>query len=122
MRQALLDCCALDWSRISPAIFGFAVPVHHGQAGTAQPRRTLHQRENIPADQAVWMACGKSLKKITNKNKLYEFHGQATLKFLDPACGCGNFLVIAYRELRLLELKCCAPRKTASSNRLMCIR
>src|SRR3546814_224419 len=29
----------------------------------------------------------------------------ATLKFLDPACGCGNFLVIAYRELRLLELE-----------------
>jgi hypothetical protein len=26
------------------------------------------------------------------------------LTFLDPACGCGNFLVIAYRELRLLEL------------------
>ena len=37
--------------------------------------------------------------------KLYEFHQRlAKLKFLDPACGCGNFLVIAYRELRLLEL------------------
>jgi type II restriction/modification system DNA methylase subunit YeeA len=40
----------------------------------------------------------------TNKSKLTEFHKRiSTLKFLDPACGCGNFLVITYRELRLLE-------------------
>ena len=39
------------------------------------------------------------------KKRLAEFHQRlAGLKFLDPACGCGNFLVIAYRELRLLEL------------------
>jgi hypothetical protein len=41
-----------------------------------------------------------------NKNKLPEFHKKISqLKFLDPACGCGNFLVITYRELRLLELE-----------------
>ncbi len=41
-----------------------------------------------------------------NKNKLPEFHKKlSTLKFLDPACGCGNFLVITYRELRLLEFE-----------------
>jgi hypothetical protein len=40
------------------------------------------------------------------KNRLAEFHKKlSTLKFLDPACGCGNFLVITYRELRLLELE-----------------
>ncbi|MFH1020518.1 MAG: DNA methyltransferase, partial [Pseudomonadota bacterium] len=40
------------------------------------------------------------------RKKLYEFHQRlARLKFLDPACGCGNFLVIAYRELRELELE-----------------
>ncbi|MDR0302527.1 MAG: N-6 DNA methylase [Treponema sp.] len=34
------------------------------------------------------------------------FHNKlASLKFLDPACGCGNFLVISYRELRLLEIE-----------------
>ena len=42
----------------------------------------------------------------SNKNKLPEFHKKISqLKFLDPACGCGNFLVITYRELRLLELE-----------------
>jgi type II restriction/modification system DNA methylase subunit YeeA len=41
-----------------------------------------------------------------NKNKLPDFHKKlSTLKFLDPACGCGNFLIITYRELRLLELE-----------------
>ena len=41
-----------------------------------------------------------------NKNKLPEFHKKiSSLKFLDPACGCGNFLVITYRELRLLEIE-----------------
>ena len=45
-------------------------------------------------------------KVKNNKNKLFEFHKKLrTLAFLDPACGCGNFLVIAYRELRLLELE-----------------
>jgi hypothetical protein len=41
----------------------------------------------------------------TNKAKLNEFHLRLSkMKFLDPACGCGNFLVVTYRELRLLEL------------------
>jgi hypothetical protein len=41
-----------------------------------------------------------------NKNKLLAFHHKlSSLNFFDPACGCGNFLIIAYRELRLLELE-----------------
>ncbi len=53
------------------------------------------------------MIFGQNLKNIkNNKNKLPEFHKKISqLKFLDPACGCGNFLVITYRELRLLELE-----------------
>ena len=40
------------------------------------------------------------------KHKLSEFHKKlSSLRFLDPACGCGNFLVITYRELRLLEFE-----------------
>jgi len=41
-----------------------------------------------------------------DRRKLPAFHQKlGTLKFFDPACGCGNFLVITYRELRLLELE-----------------
>jgi type I restriction-modification system DNA methylase subunit len=53
------------------------------------------------------MNCGQSLKRSgTTAERLAEFHNKiADLTFLDPACGCGNFLVITYRELRLLELE-----------------
>jgi hypothetical protein len=47
----------------------------------------------------------KKLSPSSRRDKLIAFHKKiAGLKFLDPACGCGNFLVISYRELRLLEL------------------
>ena len=40
-----------------------------------------------------------------NLSKLNRFHERiARLRFFDPACGCGNFLIIAYRELRRLEI------------------
>ena len=44
-------------------------------------------------------------KVKSNKTRLLDFHKKLrSLTFFDPACGCGNFLVITYRELRLLEL------------------
>ena len=47
-----------------------------------------------------------SMQQNGAATKLFELHKKiGRLKFLDPACGCGNFLVIAYRELRLLELE-----------------
>ncbi|MFA5548514.1 MAG: DNA methyltransferase [Porticoccaceae bacterium] len=109
MRQALLDCCALDWSRISPAIFGSLFQ----SIMDKQARRNLGahytSEENIlklikPLFlDALW---DEFHRVKNNKNRLFEFHKKLRgLRFLDPACGCGNFLVIAYRELRLLELE-----------------
>ncbi len=63
MRETLLDCCALDWSAISPADLRRAVPVDHGREGAAQPRRALHVRGEHPeAHQAAVprRACGRS--------------------------------------------------------------
>jgi len=109
MREALLDLCALDWSIISPAIFGSLFQ----SIMDADARRNLGahytSEENIlklikPLFlDALWA----EFEKIkTSKPKLFEFHQKLkTLTFLDPACGCGNFLVITYRELRLLELE-----------------
>ncbi|MDP2827705.1 MAG: class I SAM-dependent DNA methyltransferase [Sulfuricellaceae bacterium] len=108
MREALLDACALDWSAISPAIFGALFQsIMDGKA-----RRNLGahytSEENIlklikPLFlDALWAEFEK-IKK--HKNKLFDFHKKLrALSFFDPACGCGNFLVVAYRELRLLEL------------------
>ena len=109
MRQALLECCYIDWSKISPAIFG----------SMFQSVMNPKERRNLGAHYTSETNILKLIKPLflddlwkefetikDNKNKLPEFHKKlSTLKFLDPACGCGNFLVITYRELRLLELE-----------------
>jgi type I restriction-modification system DNA methylase subunit len=108
MRQELLNCCALDWSRISPAIFGSLFQSIMDKAARRNLGAHYTSEENIlklikPLFlDALW----EEFEKIKhNKNRLFEFHKKLRrLNFLDPACGCGNFLVIAYRELRLLEL------------------
>jgi hypothetical protein len=108
MREALLDACALDWSAISPAIFGSLFQ----SIMNADARRNLGahytSEENIQKLikplflDALWAEFGKVKG---NRNRLFEFHQKLRhLRFFDPACGCGNFLVLAYRELRLLEL------------------
>ena len=109
MRDSLLQCCGLDWSRISPAIFG----------SLFQSIMDKDARRNLGAH----YTSEKNILKVINplfmddlraefgkvkksRNKLFQFHKKLrALKFLDPACGCGNFLVVAYRELRLLELE-----------------
>ena len=109
MRQAVLDCCYLDWSRISPAIFGSMFqsvmnPVERRNLGAHYTSETniLKLIKPLFLDD-LWREF-KSLQD--NRNKLQEFHQRLSrLKFLDPACGCGNFLVITYRELRLLEIE-----------------
>ena len=48
----------------------------------------------------------EKIKRSKKKAELRPFHERlADLRFLEPACGCGNFLVVTYRELRLLELE-----------------
>jgi hypothetical protein len=109
MRAILLECCTLDWGKISPAIFGSMFqsvmnPVERRNLGAhyTSEKNILKLIKPLFLDE-LW-AEFESVKG--NKNKLNEFHKQlSTLKFLDPACGCGNFLVITYRELRLLELE-----------------
>ena len=109
MRKALLDCCYIDWSKISPAIFG----------SMFQSVMNPKERRNLGAHYTSETNILKLIKPLfldelwkefesikDNKNKLPEFHKKlSTLKFLDPACGCGNFLVITYRELRLIEFE-----------------
>ena len=108
MREALLQCCALDWSKISPAIFGAMFQ----SVMDSQKRRNLgahytSEKNILKVIRPLFLddlyAEFESVK--SNERKLQEFHRKlAAMKFFDPACGCGNFLVITYRELRLLEL------------------
>ena len=109
MREALLECCRLDWSKISPAIFGSMFqsvmnPKERRNLGAHYTSETNILKLIKPLFLDELWAEFESVKG--NKNKLTVFHKKISqLKFLDPACGCGNFLVITYRELRLLELE-----------------
>jgi len=108
MREALLDACALDWSAISPAIFGSLFQSIMDEKARRNLGAHYTSEENIlklikPLFLDELWAEFETVKN--NKNKLFEFHKKLrTLTFFDPACGCGNFLVISYRELRELEL------------------
>jgi hypothetical protein len=108
MRKMLLEACGLNWSKISPAIFG----------SMFQAVMNPKERRNLGAHYTSEKNIQKLIKPLflddlysefekvkENKNRLKEFHQKiANLYFLDPACGCGNFLIITYRELRDLEI------------------
>jgi len=113
MRKALLDCCYYTWNGVSPAIFGSLFQC----VADKQKRRELGEHytteKNIMKtisplfldDLKAEFEKLKNDKSNMKTSKLKDFQKKLSgLKFLDPACGCGNFLVIAYRELRQLEL------------------
>ncbi len=108
MRSILLEASGLDWGKISPAIFGSLFqsvmnPIERRNLGThyTSEKNILKLIKPLFLDE-LW----EEFEKVkSNKPKLQEFHKKlSTLKFLDPACGSGNFLIITYRELRLLEI------------------
>jgi hypothetical protein len=109
MRRILLDCCLLDWGKISPAIFGSLFQ----SVMDATARRNLgahytSEKNILKLIKPLFLdELYEEFGKVKNdKNKLKKLHDKISkLRFLDPACGCGNFLIIAYRELRLLELE-----------------
>ena len=109
LRERLLDACGIDWSAISPAIFGalfqsIMKPAERRNLGAHYTSEQNIQKLIKPLFlDALW---AEFHKVKANRNRLFEFHKKLRgLNFLDPACGCGNFLVITYRELRLLEME-----------------
>lgn len=109
MRNTLLACCELDWSGISPAIFG---SLFQGIMD-AKVRRNLgahytSEKNILKLISPLFMDdLREEFERVKSQaTKLKVFHEKlGSLHFFDPACGCGNFLVISYRELRLLELE-----------------
>ena len=107
MRDALLDATRFDWSRISPAVFGALFQ------GVMDPRARRQIGAHYTSEANILKVIrplflddlrAERQKAGTNHAALEKLHAKlARLQFLDPACGCGNFLVIAYRELRALE-------------------
>jgi len=121
-RQTLLACAEEDWSVISPEIFGslFQAIMHFADDNAAKSKKRrefgAHYTSEANIQKAIQPLFMESLReefrsimagRQGREAKLRAFQRKlAAIKILDPACGCGNFLVVAYRELRMLELDC----------------
>ena len=106
-RQRLIDCTYFDWSRISPAVFGslFQSIADPKQRRTLGAHYTSEPNILKVLDPLLLDGLRQELAAAgTNRAALTRLQQRvASLRLLDPACGCGNFLVVAYRELRLVE-------------------
>jgi len=115
MRGALLDACAFDWQAISPAIFGSLFQsvmkdddrrksgAHY--TSEAHIERLIEPFFLDTLTEELDVICRKR-RGPKRKAELVEFQEKlASLTFFDPACGCGNFLVVAYQRLRRLETR-----------------
>ena len=121
LHALLLQCARYDWASISPAIFGSmfqsVLEKHEPDQNPATPHRASRrelgahytsERNILRAINPLFMDGLRAQLAAAGKNpaKLQTLYDQLpTLRLLDPACGCGNFLVIAYRELRLFEME-----------------
>jgi hypothetical protein len=107
MRTLLLECCEFDWSAVSPAVFGsmFQAVLNLDERRQLGAHYTSEQSILKALEPLFLDELRRDLADCRNANQLRGFCRRlGTIKIIDPAMGCGNFLVVAYRELRLLEL------------------
>lgn len=106
-RKYILDCGLLNWAEINPDIFGSMFQsivdvdhrATHGQHYTSVPN-IMKTIEPLFLDELRV----EFDRYYDNTTKLVKLHSRiAKIKVFDPACGSGNFLIIAYKELRKLE-------------------
>jgi len=114
IRKAVLDCCGFHWAKISPAVFGSLFQgVIDDRARRQQGEHYTSERDIMKVVRSLFLddlrGEFEQLKRDRSTRRRTGLEGfqekLRTLKFLDPACGCGNFLLLAYRELRLLEFE-----------------
>ena len=114
MRGTLLDACRFDWSKLSPAIFGalFQSVIDPAERRAKGAHYTT-EKNILKVIEPLFMddlrAEFERLRARRGRGRLAalrQFQAKlGSLTFFDPACGCGNFLIIAYRELRELEIE-----------------
>lgn len=114
MRNQLLACSTFQWSRISPAVFG---SLFQSIMGSRERRQIgahyTTERDILKVIRSLFLDDLraefdqiKADRSTRRTSRLQEFQEKlASIHLLDPACGCGNFLILAYRELRELEIE-----------------
>lgn len=115
MRQKLIECCYFNWKDVSPAVFGslFQSIMDKEQRRNMGAHYTSEANIHKVIDPLFLDQLKKELDRIIELKRVKERNDRLiafitklrNLTFLDPACGCGNFLIVAYRELRKLELR-----------------
>ncbi len=114
MRQRLIDACHFNWSDISPAIFGslFQSVMDKDERRKKGAHYTTEQNILKVIEPLFLDELRTEFRRLQSRRdsrripELIAFQQRlGTLRFFDPACGCGNFLIIAYRELRALEIE-----------------
>ena len=114
MRQRLINACTFDWSSISPAIFGSLFQsVMDKDERRAQGAHYTTEKNILKVIEPLFLDALRTefhhLKSRRDSRRIPEMiafqRRLGELRFFDPACGCGNFLIIAYRELRTLEIE-----------------
>jgi hypothetical protein len=109
MRVALVDVANYDWTTINPTIFGSLFQLIKSKDERAALGEHYTSEENI--NKIIYpLFLDKLQEQLASawdsKKELKKLRQELTkIKILDPACGCGNFLVVAYRHLRQLELE-----------------
>ena len=114
MRELLIEACRFDWSKVSPAIFGSLFQsVMEPEERRAQGAHYTTERNILKVIEPLFLddlraefERLRARRDTRRRAELERFHRRlGELTFFDPACGCGNFLIIAYRELRTLEIE-----------------
>ena len=107
-RKILVELGELNWRDINPDIFGsmiqaVVIPEYRSDLGMHYTSVPNIQKLIKPLFLDALYEEFEKCKTITQLRKL--INRIAKIKFFDPACGSGNFLIITYKEIRLLEIK-----------------
>ena len=122
-RRLILNCGDYNWREINPDIFGSmiqAVVTPEQRAGLGMHYTSVPNIEKVirplfldSLNEEFEAACAEAREKMAQKIS-YELATQrlkslldrlSKIKFFDPACGSGNFLIISYKRLRELEIR-----------------
>lgn len=148
-RRIILECGQLDWAKINPDIFGSMIQAvvdpeqraNQGMHYTSVPNilkvinplfmDDLHHSFNVINDYFEQLKHLRDLGMVSTKQYYEDCKPLiakcdalrlriSKMKFFDPACGSGNFLIITYKELRLLEMQIFKLRQQCSAQQEIC--
>lgn len=107
-RKVLIELGDLNWKEINPDIFGSmiqAVVIDEYRSDLGMHYTSVPNIKKLIKPLFLDKLYEEFEKSKDSVKKLRELNiRMSKMKFFDPACGSGNFLIITYKEIRLLEI------------------